>query len=409
MSSATSDRAPGRLGFELLSVDSRTGARRGRLWTAHGPVETPAFMPVGTNATVKAMAPWELEELGAEMVLANAYHLALRPGAELIERQGGLHRFAGWQRAILADSGGFQIFSLKALCRIDADGAEFRSHVDGSRRYLRPEDVIAIQERLGVDVAMVLDECVAGDSSPDAVLAAVARTTEWARRSRSVRTRRDQQVFAIVQGGMDLALRERSAAELADLGFDGYAVGGLSVGERRDLTMRVARHTVSRLPVEQPRYLMGVGTPQELVHYIAMGFDLFDCVLPTRNARNGMAFTSAGRLAIRNAEHREDSQPLDPDCRCPACRRFSRAYVRHLFSAGEILGARLLTTHNLHFYLSHVARLRRAIEAETFLEEARAAGVDDLGLADGDRAATGRPQLSPAGVVPGVTSRGEFA
>jgi len=394
--SAVPEQSPGqvRLGFELLAVDPTTGARRGRLWTAHGPVETPAFMPVGTNATVKAMSPAELEELGAEMVLANAYHLALRPGADRIARLGGLHRFAGWNRAILADSGGFQIFSLRTLCRVDDGGVEFRSHVDGSRRYFRPEDVIAIQEDLGVDVAMILDECVPGDASGESTAGSVARTTDWARRSRAARSRRDQQAFAIVQGGMDLALRTRSASELADLDFDGYAVGGLSVGESRDQTVRVARHTVSLLPEEKPRYLMGVGTPEELARYIAMGFDLFDCVLPTRNGRNGMAFTSEGRLAIRNAEHRDDPRPLDPACECGACMRFSRAYVRHLFVTGEILGARLLTTHNLHFYLSRVARLRAAIEDGRYREEGRAifgCGLDLEAPCERTGEAGGRP------------------
>lgn len=364
-----------RLGFELLATDPATGARRGRLWTAHGPVETPAFMPVGTLGAVKAMAPWELEELGAGMILANAYHLALRPGVETIARHGGLHRFSAWPRAILTDSGGFQIFSLRALRRVDDDGVEFRSHVDGSRHFFRPEDVIAIQEALGVDVAMVLDECVAADASPREVLRSVERTTRWAERAAAARTRRDQQVFAIVQGAMDPDARERSAAELARLPFDGYAVGGLSVGEERGLTERVARHTVSLLPAERPRYLMGVGMPAELVRFVAMGFDLFDCVLPTRNARNGMAFTAQGRLAIRNAEHRDDLRPVEPGCPCPCCSRFSRSYVRHLFVAGEILAARLLTAHNLHFYLSRMARLRDAIAEGRFVAEAEALGA----------------------------------
>ncbi len=333
-------------------------------------------MPVGTLGTVKAMAPWEVEELGAEMVLGNTYHLALRPGAEVIARHGGLHAFMGWPRAILTDSGGFQVFSLGNLRRITEDGVEFKSHLDGSRRVFRPEDVIRLQETFGVDVAMVLDECVAADTGREGVERAVARTTRWARRSRDARTRSDQMVFAIVQGGMDPALRERSAAELVSLGFDGYAVGGLSVGEARDITSRVARHTVGLLPEDRPRYLMGVGTPEELVRFVAMGFDLFDCVLPTRNARNGMAFTSAGRLAIRNAEHRDDTRPLDEDCSCVACGRFSRAFIRHLFVANEILAARLLTTHNLHFYLDRMVRLRRALERGELGREAAAIGVD---------------------------------
>jgi len=365
-----------RLGFDVTCRDRGTRARRGQLRTAHGPVETPAFMPVGTLGAVKAMAPWEVEELGAEMVLGNTYHLALRPGAEVIARHGGLHAFSGWRRAILTDSGGFQIFSLNSLCRIDEGGVEFKSHLDGSRRYFRPEDVIALQETLGVDVAMVLDECVAASASPEAVAAAVERTTRWARRAKDARTRDDQQVFAIVQGGMDTALRERSAADLVALEFDGYAVGGLSVGEERGLTQRVAQHTVALLPEDRPRYLMGVGTPDELVRFVAMGFDLFDCVMPTRNARNGTVFTSEGKLAIRNADHRDDTRALDPACSCVACRRFSRAFIRHLFVSGEILAARLLTTHNLHFYLDRMARLRRAIERGELRAEAAAMGVD---------------------------------
>jgi queuine tRNA-ribosyltransferase len=333
-------------------------------------------MPVGTLGTVKAMAPWELEQLGAEIILGNTYHLALRPGADIIARHGGLHAFGGWRGAILTDSGGFQIFSLNSLCRIDEDGVEFKSHLDGSRHFFRPEDVIALQETFGVDVAMVLDECVAADAQPDAVLRAMERTTRWARRAMDARTRADQQVFAIVQGGMDVALRERSAADLVPMGFDGYAVGGLSVGERRDLTHRVAHSTVQLLPEERPRYLMGVGTPDELVRFVAMGFDMFDCVMPTRNARNGTVFTSQGKLAIRNAEHRDDTGPLDPECACVACRQFSRSFIRHLFVSGEILAARLLTTHNLHFYLERMARLRRAIERGTLRAEAAAMGVD---------------------------------
>lgn len=364
------------IGFEVLVRDSGSGARRGRLLTAHGTVETPAFMPVGTLGAVKTMAPWEVEALGAGMVLGNTYHLALRPGADVIARHGGLHRFSGWRRAILTDSGGFQIFSLNSLCRIDEGGVEFKSHLDGSRRYFRPEDLIELQESFGVDVAMVLDECVAAGADAAAVEAAVARTTRWARRTRDARSRSDQQVFAIVQGGMDLALRERSAGELVDLGFDGYAVGGLSVGEARDLTQRVAAHAVALLPEDRPRYLMGVGTPEELVRFVAMGFDLFDCVLPTRNARNGMAFTSRGRIAIRNAEHRDDTGPLDPACTCVACTGFSRSFLRHLFVSGEMLAARLLTTHNLHFYLDRMERLRRAIGEGRLREEAAAMGVD---------------------------------
>ncbi|MDG2307308.1 MAG: tRNA guanosine(34) transglycosylase Tgt [Candidatus Binatia bacterium] len=377
------------LGFEVLGRAKASGARRGRLWTAHGSVETPAFMPVGTYGAVKAMAPWEIEGLGAEIILSNAYHLELRPGSKQIARLGGLHRFMGWDRAILTDSGGFQIFSLKDLRRIDESGVEFKSHVDGSRHRFRPEDIIEVQENLGVDVAMVLDECAAGNAPRSEVEEARARTTRWAKRARAARTRTDQQVFAIVQGGLDKTLREQSAAELADLGFDGYAVGGLSVGEDRQATYEVAAHTVALLPEDRPRYLMGVGTPEELVRYTAMGFDLFDCVLPTRNARNGMAFTSEGRLAIRNSAHREDAAPLDPECSCAACERFSRAYLRHLFVTNEMLAARALTTHNLHFYLSRMARLRSALDEGRFEQEAAAfltaTGGPEASASDGER------------------------
>lgn len=378
------------LGFEVLGRDRRTGARRGRLRTAHGTVETPAFMPVGTYGAVKAMAPWEIADLGAEMILSNAYHLELRPGARHIARLGGLHRFMGWEGSILTDSGGFQIFSLQSLRRVDESGVEFKSHVDGSRHRFRPEDVIEVQENLGVDVAMVLDECVAGDASRAEVERAVARTTRWAKRARAARSRDDQHVFAIVQGGMDPELRSQSATELADLGFDGYAVGGLSVGEDRQVTHEVARHTVDLLPEDRPRYLMGVGTPEELVRYTAMGFDLFDCVLPTRNARNGMAFTTAGRLAIKNATHREDTTPLDPACTCAACGRFSRAYLRHLFVTNEMLAARALTTHNLHFYLSRMARLRTALDEGRFADEAAAFLASVGGLEPSATAREGR-------------------
>ena len=376
--SAVQPSAPEKLapGFAVLGRDAATAARRGRLSTVHGTVETPAFMPVGTLGAVKAMAPWEVEELGAELVLGNTYHLALRPGADVIAHHGGLHAFGGWRRAILTDSGGFQIFSLASLRRITEDGVEFKSHLDGSRRFFSPEDVVALQETFGVDVAMVLDECVAADASAEVVASAVDRTTRWARRARDARTRADQQVFAIVQGGMDLVQRERSVADLVPLGFDGYAVGGLSVGEARERTHAVARHTVALLPETRPRYLMGVGTPEELVRFVAMGFDLFDCVMPTRNARNGSVFTSQGKLAIRNADHRDDTRPLDPECSCIACKRFSRSFIRHLFVANEILAARLLTTHNLHFYLERMARLRRAIERGTLRAEAAAMGVD---------------------------------
>ncbi|MEO2167713.1 MAG: tRNA guanosine(34) transglycosylase Tgt [bacterium] len=361
--------------FSLLALDADTRARRGRLATAHGVVETPTFMPVGTYGAVKGMAPWELETLGAEMILGNAYHLAMRPGAEAIEALGGLHEFAGWKRSILTDSGGFQVFSLKGMRRVTDEGVLFQSHIDGSKRFFRPEDVVDVQEKLGVDVAMVLDECAPAGASAEHVEAALRRTTQWAQRSAGARRRSGQLQFGIVQGGLDRGLRERSARALVEISFDGYAVGGLSVGESRSDTLDIGGFTVACLPQEKPRYLMGVGTPAELVRFVAMGFDLFDCVLPTRNARNGMAFTSEGRVVIKNARYRDDREPLDPACACSTCTHFSRAYLRHLFVTGEMLSARLLTNHNLSFYSERMRRLRRAIEDGRFREEAASMGV----------------------------------
>ncbi len=361
---------PAGCGFHLLATSGE--ARRGRIQTAHGSVETPAFMPVGTYGAVKGMAPWDLEDLGAEIILGNAYHLSERPGAAAIAARGGLHRFMGFDRSILADSGGFQIFSLAAMRKIDDDGVEFRSHLDGSVRRLTPEGVIAIQENLGVDIAMVLDHCPAGGASRAEVEDALARTTAWARRSQAARRRQDQLVFGIVQGGTDAALRARSVEETVEIGFDGYAVGGLSVGESRPATWETAARTCLQLPPQKARYLMGVGTPAELIRYVGMGFDLFDCVLPTRNGRNGMAFTSRGRINIRNAVHRDADEALDPQCACRTCRGFGRAYLRHLFATHEMLGPRLLTLHNLHFYLRLMLRLRAAIEAGRYGVEADA-------------------------------------
>lgn len=369
----SAEAAPGT--FSLLALDADTRARRGRLTTAHGVVETPTFMPVGTYGAVKGMAPWELAALGAEMILGNAYHLAMRPGAEAIEALGGLHEFAGWKRSILTDSGGFQVFSLKGMRRVTDEGVLFQSHIDGSKRFFRPEDVVDVQEKLGVDVAMVLDECAPAGASAEHVETALRRTTEWARRSAGARRRSGQLQFGIVQGGLDRGLRERSARELAGIGFDGYAVGGLSVGESRSDTLDIGGFTVACLPPERPRYLMGVGTPEELVRFVALGFDLFDCVLPTRNARNGMAFTSEGRVVIKNARYRDDREPLDPACACSTCTNFSRAYLRHLYVTGEMLSARLLTHHNLSFYSERMRRLRRAIVDGRFREEAASMGV----------------------------------
>jgi queuine tRNA-ribosyltransferase len=343
-----------------------TGARLGRFATAHGTVETPAFMPVGTHGSVKGVTPAQLVELGATIVLSNAYHLAQRPGVDVLRSLGGIHGLMGWDGPILTDSGGFQVMSLAGLVRIDDDGVSFRSHVDGRAGYLRPEDALAVQEAIGVDVAMVLDECVPAGASPERVTKAVERTTAWAMRSLGARRRTDMALFAIVQGGLDAAQRVASAAPLTERPFDGFAVGGLSVGEPVDETARVAALSVALLPADRPRYLMGAGTPGDLIRFAGMGYDLFDCVLPTRNARNGMLFTREGKLMIRNACHAQDARPVDDLCACYTCRRFSRGALRHLHLAHEMLGAQLATLHNLHFYLQLMREIRAALAEGVF-------------------------------------------
>jgi queuine tRNA-ribosyltransferase len=357
--------------FTVTQKDSATPARLGRLWTSHGEVHTPAFMPVATQGTVKATSPQELRALGAEIILANAYHLYLRPGAELIEKLGGLHKFMGWDGPILTDSGGYQVFSLKELCKVSEDGVQFRSHLDGSAHFLTPERVVQTQESLGVDIAMVLDECVPGPASYSEAARAVVRTTRWAERAVAAKSRVDQVLFGIVQGGVYPELREQSARELIALDFPGYAVGGLSVGEDPRITLQLAAHAVQFLPEEKPRYLMGVGTPEQLVRYVALGFDMFDCVMPTRNARNGTLFTRAGKLNIRRAEYATDTRPVDDECECYTCQNFSRAYLRHLAVAGEILSARLNTLHNLHFYQYLMRAMRQALVEGRFAEFVR--------------------------------------
>jgi len=357
--------------FTVTQWDSVTNARLGQMETSHGVVATPAFMPVATQGTVKATTPHELREVGAEIILSNSYHLYLRPGAPLIEQAGGLHRFMGWNGPILTDSGGYQVFSLKDLCRISEEGVQFRSHLDGSKHLLTPETVVRTQERLGVDIAMVLDECVSAPGSYEEAARARALTTRWAARARSAQRREDQVLFAIVQGGVFPDLREQSARELVGLDFPGYAVGGLSVGESPVVTHEVARHAVQFLPQERPRYLMGVGLPEQLVRYVALGFDMFDCVLPTRNARNGTLFTAAGKLNIRRAEYATDPRPIEEGCACYTCRHFSRAYLRHLAIAGEILSARLNTLHNLYFYQQLMRSMRTALAEGRFAEFAQ--------------------------------------
>jgi len=357
--------------YTVIQQDPENGARLGRMVTPHGEVATPAFMPVATQGTVKATTPRELRELGAEIILSNAYHLYLRPGAELVERMGGLHGFMGWDGPILTDSGGYQVFSLKDLCRISEEGAHFRSHLDGSAHFLTPENVVRTQERLGVDIAMVLDECVPGPASYEEAARAAGRTTRWAERALAAQTRSDQVLFGIVQGGVYPDLREQSARELLALDFPGYAVGGLSVGEDPSVTLRLAAHTIPFLPKDRPRYLMGVGTPEQLVRYVALGFDMFDCVMPTRNARNGTLFTRFGKLNIRRAAYATDNRPVDEECACYTCQNFSRAYLRHLAHAGEILSARLNTLHNLYFYQFLMRSMRQALATGKFMEFAR--------------------------------------
>jgi queuine tRNA-ribosyltransferase len=344
--------------FELQATDGR--ARAGLLQTLHGQVPTPVFMPVGTQATVKAVSPRDLHDLGATVILANTYHLYLRPGDERIARLGGLHAFMDWDGPILTDSGGYQVFSLAQRREIDAAGVTFRSHIDGSEHRFTPEKVIAIQENLGADVITCLDEC-AEPLDYGYNVEALARTHAWAERCRAARTRPDQALFGIVQGGVFPDLRERSARFLADLGFDGYAIGGLSVGETKAQMHGVLELLGGLLPADQPRYLMGVGTPGDLVECVARGVDMFDCVLPTRMARNGGALTRGGRLNLRNARFADDPAPLEPGCTCYACTHFSRAYLRHLTLANEILGHHLLTLHNLHLLLTVARELRDAV------------------------------------------------
>lgn len=352
-------------GFELLHSDVQTAARLGCLTTSHGRVETPVFMPVGTQATVKGMTNDHIRSSGSKMILGNTYHLALRPGSERIERLGGLHSFMDWDGPILTDSGGFQIFSLADRATITESGAHFRSHIDGSLLDLSPEESIRIQEQLGSDIAMVLDHVVTLPSSRQLVEEAMHRSTRWAARCLEAATRADQAKFAIVQGGLDLELRQASAEALTQLPFDGFAVGGLSVGEPPSEMVRVIHGTTQHLPSDKPRYLMGVGRPIDLLEGIAGGIDMFDCVMPTRNGRNALAFTWKGTLRLRNAQHTDDPRPIDANCPCLACRH-SRAYLRHLFVAKEMLGPILLTHHNLTFYQQLMAEARRQLAAGTF-------------------------------------------
>jgi queuine tRNA-ribosyltransferase len=347
--------------FTVVSKDSKTRARLGRLMTAHGIVETPAFMPVGTQGTVKAMLPRDLRELGCEILLSNTYHLYLRPGAQVIAELGGLHAFMGWDRPIVTDSGGYQVLSLGAMRTVTEDGVRFQSHLDGSYHWLTPEKAMEIQQLLASDIAMVLDECIAHDATRAYVRASTERTIRWAERCLKVHTRRDQLIFGIIQGGTHEDLRRRCAEAMFPLPLDGFAVGGLGVGEGEELLHGIGAFTAALLPEDRPRYLMGVGRPQDILKAVRAGFDMFDCVIPTRNARNGTLFTSQGKLSIKRAEFANDPRPLDEACRCYTCRNFSRAYLRHLYTAGEILAAQLNSWHNLYFYHRLMERCRQAI------------------------------------------------
>ncbi len=352
--------------FSLLTTDGP--ARRAQLTTAHGIVETPAFMPVGTLGTVKALCPRDLHEAKAQIILGNTYHLYLRPGDDLVARHGGLHAFMGWDKPILTDSGGFQVFSLSSLRKITDEGVEFRSHLDGSAHLFTPEKVLDIQRNLGSDIMMVLDECVPYGADAEYTEKSLALTTAWAKRSRENHApgRGGQLLFGIVQGGFHKDLRARSAEEICALGFEGHAIGGLSVGEGTAEMYELIASTTPLLPAEKPRYLMGVGKPLDILEGIANGIDMFDCVLPTRNARNGTLYTSQGKVNIKRAEYKDDGSPLDPCCSCYTCRTFSRAYLRHLFIAQELLSYRLNTIHNVHFFLELARGAREAIETGSF-------------------------------------------
>jgi queuine tRNA-ribosyltransferase len=356
------------LTFEVLQTDPRSQARLGRLSTPHGILETPVFMPVGTRATVKTLRTTDLVACGASIVLCNTYHLMLRPGHELIRCLGGLHHFMDWPYPLLTDSGGYQVFSLGTLARVTDAGVLFRSHLDGSRHLITPEGAVEIQLALGADIMMVLDECTPYPATYEAARLSMEMTCRWARRGLEAGRRRPGGLFGIVQGGTYKPLRDRCVQLLSEADFDGYAIGGLGVGEPRDVMYDLTAHTARQLPSALPRYLMGVGRPQDLLQGVRAGIDMFDCVLPTRNARNGFLFTSEGRVVIKNARYRTDERPLDPECACYTCQHHSRAYLRHLFTAGEILGLYLNTLHNVTYYMRLMARIRQALRTGTLAE-----------------------------------------
>ncbi|MBR5949109.1 MAG: tRNA guanosine(34) transglycosylase Tgt [Clostridia bacterium] len=354
--------------YELIKTCAQTGARRGRLHTPHGTVETPCFMAVGTQATVKAMTPRDLKEVGAGIVLANTYHLHLRPGHELVKELGGLHEFSQWHGPMLTDSGGFQVFSLAAMNKITEEGVEFSSHIDGHKMFFTPELVMEIEQALGADIAMAFDECAPAHCDRNYTIAAMNRTHRWAERCKKSHTREDQALFGIIQGGMHADLRIESTKVLTDMDFPGYGIGGLSVGEPKPVMYEMLEALMPHMPVDKPHYLMGVGSPDCLVEGAMRGIDMFDCVLQTRSARNGLAFTFDGKKMLRNAEFAHDTRPIEEGCDCYACRNFSRAYIRHLIKAGEILAAQLITMHNLRFTYRLMEGVRKAIEEDRLLD-----------------------------------------
>jgi len=369
--------------FIRIAKDPGCGARLGIIWTPHGEVRTPAFMPVGTQGAVKALTPEQLRGLGTDIILGNTYHLYLRPGHRLIAALGGLHRFMNWPGPILTDSGGFQIYSLGALRQMADEGATFQSHIDGSKHFLSPEASVEIQEALGSDIMMCLDECIAYPATREEVERALVRTARWAGRCKKSRKNREQSLFGIIQGGVYPDLRRRGADEIKEIGFDGYAIGGLSVGEPKELMLENLAATAPLLPEDRPRYLMGVGTPEDLVESVFHGIDMFDCVMPTRSARNGLLFTNGEKVVIKNARYREDASPLDSECDCYTCQNYSRAYLRHLYLSGEILAMVLNTMHNLRYYLHLMERIREAIREgrypgfrDRFLRERKAKDTD---------------------------------
>jgi len=352
--------------FKVIQQDKSSKARLGKINTAHGEIDTPSFMPVGTQGTVKALSPAELEASQAQVILSNTYHLFLRPGMEVIKKAKGLHNFISWKKPILTDSGGYQIFSLALLRKVFDKGVEFQSHIDGLKHFLTPEDIIVIQQDLGSDIIMPLDECVQNPCPKDQAEVAMRRTLDWARRSQRA-AGKEQLLFGIIQGATYEDLRKECLARLMELDFDGYAIGGVSVGEAKVLQYNTVNWLADLLPLDKPHYLMGVGLPEDILEAVGQGMDMFDCVIPTRYGRNGTAFTSTGKLTLRNAPFTEDFLPLDAACSCYACKNFSRSYLRHLFNAGEILGLRLLSLHNIHFFLQLMRDIRAAIKENSFL------------------------------------------